>query len=224
MIINPLEQLVTLLTFTKCHICQMREGPICELCVDVLAADTESRCYICNKLTKQNRVCSGHKSALRRAWWLGAYSGPPKELIATMKLGRGRAIARSFGHACAGILPYFPPDTLVVPVSTAPQRIRRRGFDQSTLIARSLAAEIGLSAQAALARRSNVDQIGKNRIERIKQMQTTFRTTNLVGGKSILLVDDIITTGATIEAAARCLRDAGAVRVDAVVVARHLLK
>lgn len=224
MIINPLEQLVTVLTFTKCHICQIREGPICSLCVDALSADTESRCYICNKLTKQSRVCGSHASALRRVWWLSAYSDVLKGLVTAMKLGRGRAIGRSLGNVCAEALPYVPSDTLVVAVPTAPRRVRRRGFDQSRLIAQALAIEKGLSVHTALSRRSNVDQIGKSRTERIKQMKHVFSVCGSVEGKTVLLVDDIITTGATIESAARCLRDAGAAHVDAVTVARHLLK
>lgn len=224
MIINPLEQLVTSLTFVKCYICQGHEGPICTQCADSLASDIESRCYICNKITKQNRVCGTHASALRRVWWLGAYDDVLKEIVSTIKLGRGRAAARGLGRACAQALPYMHSDTCVAAIPTAPKRVRRRGFDHSVLIARTLAESKDMPMRTLLGRRSNVDQIGKRRRERIAQMQTVFQASEPVKGKTILLVDDIITTGATIEAAARCLRDAGARHVDAVVVARHLLK
>lgn len=224
MIMNPLEQLIRTLTFEKCYICQIHEGPICDMCVDQLGADIESRCYICNKLTKQNKVCTSHGSALRRAWWLGAYEGRLKDLIAAMKLGRGREIARRLGASCAVALPYLSDSTIVSAVPTAPQRVRRRGFDHSTLIAAGIAAHKGLPCRQLLKRTSNSDQIGKSRADRIKQVKHVFSAPTSLNGASILLVDDIITTGATVEAAARCLRDAGAVHVDAIVVARHLLK
>ena len=142
-----------------------------------------------------------------------------------MKFQRRRAYARSFGVLLAQILPYLPEDTAVVPCPTASKRVRMRGFDQACLIAQSFAAERGLRYQPVLVRTTQVDQIGKRRSERLKQMAGSFRVRrpDTIKGSSILLIDDVLTTGATLEAAAAVLRAAGAKHVDAAVVGRHLL-
>lgn len=191
-----------------------------------LSSDTASRCYKCNKLTKQNTVCLSCKSRLRRVWWAGAYDGQFKDLIAQMKLGRKRAVARQFGEYLAERLPYISQDTLVVPVPTAQKRVRSRSFDHSVLIAKHLADKKALPYQNILRRTSSVDQIGKSRSERIEQMNNSFELkTNIdIGDKTIILVDDVLTTGATLESASTLLRDLGAYHVDAVVIARNLPK
>jgi predicted amidophosphoribosyltransferase len=100
-----------------------------------------------------------------------------------------------------------------------------RGFDQAALIARSLASKKGLTYVSALQRTTQADQIGKRRADRLKQMAGSFRMVApaKVRGATVLLVDDVLTTGATLESAAAELRRCGAKHVDAVVVARHLL-
>lgn len=160
---SPIEQLITILTRDDCYICKQAEGPLCEPCFMELSSDTASRCYKCNKLTKQNTVCLSCKSRLRRVWWAGAYDGQFKDLIAQMKLGRKRAVARQFGEYLAERLPYMSQDTLVVPVPTAQIRVRSRGFDHSVLIAKHLACIKDLPYQNVLRRTSSVDQIGKSR-------------------------------------------------------------
>jgi ComF family protein len=144
-----------------------------------------------------------------------------------MKFNHKRSYARSFGTILADALPYLPEDTIVVPVPTARARIRRRGFDQAVLIARSIAKSRNLQMEQVIIRVSQEDQIGKRRSERMKQMEGSFRVIkgkqNLIKEKSILLIDDVITTGATIEAAAALLRKNGAKHIDAAVIARHLL-
>ena len=148
-----------------------------------------------------------------------------KKLIHAMKFQRRRAYAREFGILLAETVPYLPEDTLVVSVPTASSRIRVRGYDQAALIAQSFARIRNLQYLRALVRTLQVDQIGKNRTLRIKQMASATELSTQVSlkGKSVLLVDDVLTTGASIEASARLLRTHGVKHVDAVVVARHLL-
>lgn len=225
--LNPIEYLISLLSPEQCRICYIDANMVCDDCYNKLFLDKDSRCYICNKMTTQNQICSSCRSnsRLRRVWWLGLYGDPIKAYISDMKFGRKRAYARRFGVLLADRIPYLPDDTIVFPAPTASSRIRQRGFDQAVLIAQSLASARQLSiSKDGLIRQSQVDQIGKHRSERIKQMKGCFalRSPESVKGKNILLVDDVITTGATLESAAATLRQNGAKHVDAAIVARHI--
>mgnify|MGYP003441645101 CR=1 FL=1 len=227
MIVSPLESITALLTPLECHICKAEGNMLCHECTQKVLPELISRCYLCNKLTKQQRVCTScrSRSSLRRVWWLSAYSGTTKELIHQMKYQRKRTYAREFGLLLAETLPYLPEATLVVPAPTAPSRIRQRGFDQAHLIAASFAKHKCLPCKQFLYRTSQVDQIGKNRAERKRQIEDSLAMMQVtdLNGKSVLLIDDVLTTGATLESAARLLRDNGADHVDAAVIARHLL-
>lgn len=200
---------------------------LCPACAQETIEEIESRCYLCNKLTKQNRVCTSCKgrTSLRRVWWLGSYKDVLKELILQLKFQRKRAYAREFGMYLAQALPYLPEDTIVVSVPTASKRIRARGYDQAALIAAAFARKKGLVYKNILVRTSQVDQIGKDRTSRIKQMRDSIRmdTGAHIRGTTVLLIDDVLTTGASLEAAARLLRAQGAKHVDAAIIARHML-
>ena len=227
MVKTPLEYIISALSPLECHICKVEGFMLCFSCSQTVMPEVESRCYICNKLTSQQRICSScqSKSKLRRVWWLGPYSETLKQLIFQMKYERKRAYAREFGELLSATLPFLPEDTIVMPVPTASKRIRARSYDQAVLIAESFSKHRGLSMNQSIIRTSQVDQIGKRRTERMKQMESSLSLKNptVVKGKNIILIDDVLTTGATLESAAGLLRENGAKHVDAAVVARHLL-
>lgn len=118
-------------------------------------------------------------------------------------------------------LPYLD-DALIVPIPTATIRLRRRGYDHTRLLARQLSRLLGLPYATALARLGQSRQVGTKRTERISQLAGAFYVKNagLIKGAHILLVDDVVTTGATLEEAARTLKRAGAKTVDAAVFAQ----
>ena len=108
----------------------------------------------------------------------------------------------------------------VVPVPAAPARRRRRGFDPAAELAAALAERVELPLAPCLARRSDRRQVGRRRAERLGA-PPRVRAIGPVP-RSVLLVDDVLTTGATMSACARALRAAGASRVVAVTFARRL--
>src|SRR5690606_4610832 len=100
--------------------------------------------------------------------------------------------------------------------------VRMRGFDHARRIASGLSRHTGLRHVPALARLGQHRQVGSRRQERLVSLDGAFRLRHgyLVRDARVLLVDDVLTTGATLEAAARTLKAAGAASVDAAVFAR----
>ncbi len=145
------------------------------------------------------------------------YEGVAKDLIHVLKFERSRASADVVANLLAETLPVLG-DIVITHVPTATSRIRTRGYDQAALIARRLAIQLGVEYAPLLSRLGQQRQVGKNRSERRSQMQELFIATKKPA-KHVLLVDDVITTGATLEACARILKDAGAKRVSAAVFA-----
>ncbi len=224
---GPFEHIITLFTPAQCYICRSEETELCYACFETISHDLESRCYKCNKLTKSNKICHSCRSSsrLRRVWWLGVYKDDMKLLIRAMKYNRQRALARVFGDYLAQTLPHLPEDTLVVPAPTASARVRQRGFDQAYLIAAQFASNRQLPFKPLLYRTSQVDLIGKSRVQRTTLMAKSLAVqhTAEVRGATILLIDDVLTTGSTLEAGATLLRDHGAKHIDGAVLARNLL-
>jgi predicted amidophosphoribosyltransferase len=108
----------------------------------------------------------------------------------------------------------------VVPVPAAPPRLRRRGFDPAGELAAALAARLDAELAPCLARRGSGHQVGRGRADRIARPPRI----EAIGEapRSVLLVDDVLTTGATLTACAMTLRGAGAKRVFALTFTRRL--
>ena len=112
---------------------------------------------------------------------------------------------------------------LVLPIPLAPQRLRMRGFNQALLLAQAL-APTRVQAGLLLRTHDTPAQSGLDRARRLRNLARAFAVEPLcaaqLAGRQVLLVDDVMTTGATLQAAAAVLRQAGAARVTALVLAR----
>ena len=161
-------------------------------------------------------------------WALGDYEGALRSLVLAHK-ERGRAaLSAPLGRALAGLVAarWEPGPVLVVPVPSARRAVRRRGRDAVRAMADEAAAalrEAGWAARCAPVlrqRRGVADQAGLGAAQRRANLAGALRVTGPVAGASVLLVDDVVTTGASLAEAGRALREAGAVLAGAVVLAR----
>jgi ComF family protein len=119
----------------------------------------------------------------------------------------------------SALLPYFEEDIVLTYVPTATSRRRERGYDQAEVITRRLARRNHLPYRRLLARLGQAHQVGSKRSDRIAHVRDAFRPVHeaKTKGAHIVLIDDVCTTGASLEAAARTLKRAGAKKVDAIV-------
>lgn len=140
------------------------------------------------------------------------YDAQARRLIHRLKFDSVRAAAAPLAQAMA-MLPAGEEDVLV-PVPTDRKRRRRRGFDQSVLLARHMGALLGMEVCTALSRtRSCPPQTSLSAQERRRSLVGCMRADESVRGRRVLLVDDVYTTGATAGEAARALLEAGAASV-----------
>jgi predicted amidophosphoribosyltransferase len=143
-----------------------------------------------------------------------AYRDGARPLVTALKYRNQRAAVQRLAAALA-MLVDRPPD-LVTWAPTSPRRRRARGFDQAELLARAVARRLKVPCGRSLRRVSTSAQTGQPLATRLAGPQ--FVPTRR-GVAHIAVIDDVMTTGATLSAAARALRAAGAVRVDGLVVA-----
>jgi len=185
------------------------------------------RCWRCQALSQNGRTCVHCRSfgGPRHVWLVTNYEAAAAELVRAFKFGQLRVAADSLARLMIETLSNFdyPADYLIVAVPTATSRARRRGFDQGQLLARQIARKLNLPYSPALARLGQSRQVGATRAERLTQSAGSYRLRlpKAVAGQNILLIDDVITTGATLREAARTLRAGGARRVDALVFAKR---
>jgi ComF family protein len=112
--------------------------------------------------------------------------------------------------------------SLLIPVPASPERLTERGYNQATLLAQSLAKRFSLRVdnEAIVRIRETGTQANRNWVERRRNVKHAFAATRSLAGESVVLVDDVLTTGATLNECARAALDSGAARVDAFVIAR----
>lgn len=217
------EQLVSLLAPHKCIQCGDEGAVVCEWCLPDIAPPLPDRCYVCKSQTPDSRICKRcmRSSSLRHVWVCTDYEGLAKKVIHDFKFARKQAAAETLVSLMSESLPYLRPDTLIAHIPTAGRRARRRGYDHAELLAQALSDRLKLPFYPLLRRSGQTRQVGATRKERLIQLEGAFTATRTDKIESpILLVDDLVTTGGTLETAARCLKRAGAKQVNAVVFAQ----
>lgn len=206
-----------------CLACGTEGYLLCGNCASRLAIFPE-HCYRCLEPSAAGLTCAVCRRATRlhRVRVATVYDGSAKLLIWQLKLAGARTAARIMTRRMATLIKYDTATPVIVPVPTATGRVRQRGYDQARLLARELARQARLPYLDCLARHGQTHQHGSSRQARLIQLTAAYRVirSKAVRGADILLVDDVITTGATLEAVAATLEAAGAARIEAIVFAR----
>ena len=220
----------------SCALCHVPSGaaPLCPACARELPMLPPARCPQCALPATGGLThcpdCARHRPSFDRASAVWAYAFPVDTLIRDFKYGHHLYLGRFFAKHLAETLTadwaatgQAKPD-LIVPMPLHPNRLRTRGFNQAAEIARHLARrlEVPCADDALLRLHDTPPQAGLHRDARWHNLIGAFGCPRPLAASRILLVDDVLTTGASLSACADTLRQAGATQVDVAVVARTL--
>lgn len=214
----------------RCAHCGRDGDLICGQCLaDSTRLDRDRSCRMCALPTDGASLCgrcSTSPPPISSLIAVFAFDGAIRSAVHALKYDGLRSIAPALGEEMAsrwGDRRKAPDATVPVPLHRS--RLRARGYNQAELLARPVAAHLGAPSRTDLLRRvvNSPSQAGaKDEAERAKRVRGVFEASPDVEGLHILLVDDVATTGSTINSAAKTLLDAGAWGVSAIVLAREL--
>lgn len=230
-----LDVLGEMLSPTRCVCCERPGALLCDRCaVELMRIDPATACTRCGAPFGDLLCteCRGMPIALDHCLAATVFAGPPASMIRAFKdggemrlvdvladlltgalLDAERSASERFGHPllCADAVTFVP--------ATA-EAFRRRGFDHMEMICSGVSDRVGLPMVDVLVKHGCSDQRGAGREERARLSRGVYEVVGSVQGLRVLVLDDVITTGATLNAVAAALRGAGAARVDGAAVAR----
>jgi ComF family protein len=206
-----LKSFFSLLFFERCHLCGakirlMAEG-VCGGCSEKLEAESpQSRTVLVE-------TCGETRSVKARARM--TYGDEAKKLVSGLKFEKRRILAKPIGRLMAALAKESGiVGGALVPIPLAKERLKARGFNQSSLVAAEISRLTGMELIENLLERTRdtARQVGLSSDERFSNMRDAFRARK-PGVLDLVVVDDIITTGATFAGCAKALFEAGAARV-----------
>jgi ComF family protein len=219
--------LLRLMAPTACLLCTDTAGEcgLCRGCWAQLPALASQRCPVCAAPTPENRTCGRCLQRAPRFDRVVApleYAHPVDALIVSLKYRAGLGSARPLACALADALESEPYPDLVLPMPLAAERLAQRGFNQAMEIARLVCREFGLFLAEGIVQRAGAGapQASLPWKERARNVRGVFRCEADLSGKRLAVVDDVLTTGATLDALAAELKRAGAQEVVGWVAAR----
>ena len=199
----------------RCPGCGVHAAPerlLCEACRAAIPRVSFALCAHCLARGREPAGCKAHPARLVWPAWL--YDERAACVVHALKYEGRRGLAPGLAAELARVVPPVPRADLVMAVPLHPARLRERGYNQAGLLAEALAGTIGVPRlEGAIVRaRDTRPQARLDPRSRRANVAGAFRVTNpgRLEGRSILLVDDVVTTGATLEACLEALAGAGA--------------
>lgn len=232
-VMRVLDSIIGWLAPPVCIACGHEGQTLCFICSQIEILPFGNKCWHCGSISSGTFACSIARrgDSPKSVWVVSDYESTAKKLITLYKFNHQRSAAMPIAAAMARTLLEFNSDKnltlknyLLIPVPTASGRLRQRGFDHTMLLSREIGFNLKMPIERRLFRSGQSRQVGSKRAERLRQLEAVFYVKNPknIRGRNVLLIDDVITTGATINAAAKTLKAAGAKSVDALVFAKKL--
>ena len=203
---------------------------LCPDCYEKIRFLRGKKCQICGRILNQTatlcNTCQIEPPPFNGFRSLAFYEGVIRDCVHALKYENNQSLGDFFSYRLASLInkENWQLD-MVTPVPLSAQRFRERGYNQSSLLAKPLAARLKTKFNPFAIRRirHTPSQVGLSLEERRQNVIGAFQAENaLICGKSVLLVDDVMTTGATMIACAQAVRNAGAKTVYCATLARHL--
>jgi ComF family protein len=211
------------------EVCRPEELPFCPPCELAIAPRDPAGCVACDRAATRGglcHLCHERLDPLSRVWATFDYEGPIAAAIQKYKYEGRDDLAIPLSRRWLVDWPARPDSDSaplqIAPVPLHPERLAARGYDQAWLLARQIARALGVDAVPRALRRVRATpaQVGLGREARATNVAGAFAADPLIADQHLLLIDDVLTTGATLQACARALIEGGARSVQALVVAR----
>ena len=205
---------------TPCVLCGEGSMPLCRSCISDCLHPELGRCLTCGKLINPDKtLCSDCQDGcgpqyLKQVVTWGHYSGNLKTFIQNFKFGSAPLRVKDLGRPLADwACRQLPPADGILAVPMHAERLAERGFNQADVIASILHWELGLPVLHGVIRQNFTQpQVGLSRRERLSNLRDAFVLQNaaVFRGRNVWIIDDVTTTGATLEAVAEVLHNGGA--------------
>lgn len=220
----------------SCSAAHREKGPLCPSCYAQIKQKSRRTCPHCGlplepaeDKDKICRQCPAPPFKFSRLYYYGPYSDLLRELILKWKFNDRLEIGPVFGKILEELCEELPREAgpqLIIPVPLHPSRLRLRGFNQSLILAEIISKTTGIpyTVKGLERVRRTAPQSTLSGSERRKNLLQAFTADkDMVTGKRILIVDDVFTTGSTMNECAEILLESGALRVEGMVLARALM-
>lgn len=194
--------------------------PLCAACGRGCRSDAVLCTRCARRLASADPLTGAGPAGIDRAWASAPHEGVARDLVSALKFRCLLPVAPTIADRIQWLAPADLLSGTIVPVPTAPLRSLARGFDPAAEIAAALAERTGLLIRPCLSRQGGGRQVGKRRAQRIGHPPRI--STKGKPPRSVLLIDDVQTTGATLTACAQALRASGAIRIVAITFTRRL--
>jgi ComF family protein len=214
----------------RCPGCGRMGSAFCERCQEQVQLIVPPVCRLCGCALPRGGLCSSCRSlqsSLDGILAVAVFADPLRQAIHALKYENNTTLAAPLGAMMVDLWRRSGPHQadLILPVPLHTRRQAERGYNQSSLLARVVgrAAGVPVDEHTLIRPRATLPQVGLGPSERQQNVEGAFACRGHLEGKTAVVVDDVCTTGATLEACAAALRAGGAVHVWALTVARGRL-